>query len=66
MKQNIGTLDRIVRLSAALLVAVLYFTHQISGTIAIILGVVAVILLITGFVRFCPLYFPLGINTNKK
>lgn len=65
MKQNMGSLDRILRILAALVIAVLYFTGQISGTAAIILGVFAVIFLLTSFLGFCPLYVPIKFSTKK-
>ncbi|HNB81856.1 MAG TPA: DUF2892 domain-containing protein [Chitinophagaceae bacterium] len=66
MKPNMGNTDRLVRIVVAALIAVLYFTHQISGTTALILMILAVVFLLTAFVRFCPLYLPFGIRTNKK
>jgi hypothetical protein len=50
----------------SIVVAVLYFTEIISGTTAIILGVLAAVFVLTSFVSFCPLYLPFGINTCKK
>jgi hypothetical protein len=58
-----GSTDRIIRLSTATLIAVLYVTNVIEGTLAMALGVVAVIFAATSFVNFCPLYSMLGINT---
>lgn len=66
MKTNMGGVDRIIRIVLAALVAVLYFTGQISGVAAIVLGIIAVIFLLTGIVAFCPLYVPLKISTKKK
>lgn len=66
MKKNMGTIDRAVRFLVAALIAVLYFTDQISGVAAIILGIFAVVFLITSFMSSCPLYFPLKISTIKK
>ena len=66
MKKNMGTLDRIIRLALVVLIVVLYFTGVISGTWAIILGILAVILLVTSLISFCPLYLPFGISTRKK
>lgn len=66
MKANMGTSDKAVRILAAIVIAVLYFTHQISGTAAIILLVLAGIFILTSFMSFCPLYFPFGISTRKK
>jgi O-antigen/teichoic acid export membrane protein len=66
MKKNMGTLDRIIRVSLVILIAVLYFTNVISGTWAIILGVVALIFLLTSLIGVCPLYMPFDISTRKK
>jgi len=66
MKKNMGTIDRIIRVSLVVLIAILYFTNVISGTWAIILGVLAAIFLVTSLVGFCPLYLPFGISTRKK
>jgi hypothetical protein len=65
MKQNMGSVDRVLRIIVALAVAVLYFTDQISGTAALILGLFAVVFVLTSFVGFCPLYLPLKISTKK-
>ena len=66
MKKNMGQTDRIIRFLAAVLIAVLYFTHVITGTLAIILGIIAVVFLVTSLIGFCPLYTLLGVSTNRK
>jgi hypothetical protein len=66
MTKNIGTIDRIIRTVLAIAVGVLYLGDFISGIAAIILGIFAVILLVTSFIRYCPLYVPLKINTIGK
>jgi len=66
MKANMGTIDRVMRIIAAVVIAALYFTNMISGTLAIILLVFAAIFILTSFISFCPLYVPLGISTKKK
>jgi small-conductance mechanosensitive channel len=66
MKKNMGTIDRTIRILLAIIIAVLYFTNQISGLAAIILGIVAIVFLITSIVGYCPLYVPLKISTIKK
>ncbi len=66
MKKNMGMADRIIRILAAVVIAVLYFTNVINGTLAIILLAVAGIFILTSFISFCPLYLPFGIRTNKK
>ncbi len=66
MKPNMGALDRILRLLLSAIVLVLYFSHQITGTAAIVLGIIAAIFLITGIIGFCPLYAIFKISTRKK
>jgi len=66
MKKNIGSTDKIIRIILAFIVVVLYYTNSISGTLALVLGAFAIILLITSFINFCPLYLPFGISTRKK
>jgi hypothetical protein len=44
----------------------MYFTNVISGTTAIILGILAIVFALTAFISFCPLYLPFGIHTGKK
>jgi len=66
MKQNMGTIDRVIRASLALVVVILYFTGNLSGLAAIVLGIFAIVFLLTGIFGFCPLYTALGINTIKN
>jgi hypothetical protein len=63
MKKNVGTVDKIIRLLIALLIAVLYFTGVISGTLAIVLGIIAIAMVLTSLINFCGLYTLLGIST---
>ncbi len=66
MKKNMGSTDKIIRYIIAVAIAVLYFTHVITGTIGIIGLVVAGVFVLTSLVSFCPLYLPFKINTCKK
>jgi len=66
MKKNMGTIDKVIRILVAVVVAVLYFTHVISGTLAIVLLALSAIFIVTSFLGFCPLYIPLGLSTRKK
>ncbi len=61
-----GTFDKVVRILVAIVITGLYFTNQISGTVAIVLLVLAGAFIITSFMSFCPLYLPFGISTRKK
>jgi hypothetical protein len=66
MKKNMGTIDKVIRILVAVVVVVLYFTHVISGVLAIILLALSAIFVITSLLSFCPLYLPLGLSTKKK
>lgn len=66
MKKNMGTIDRTIRFLLALTVVILYFTGAISGLAAAILGVFALIFVITSFIGFCPLYAPFKLSTRKQ
>lgn len=66
MKPNMGTIDRIVRVLIAAVVVVLYFTKVIDGVLAIVLGAIAGIFILTSLIGFCPLYTLVGINMCKK
>ena len=66
MKANMGTTDRIIRTVLALAIGALWYTGRISGTVAIILGVVAVMFLVSSFISWCPAYAPFGLSTRGK
>jgi hypothetical protein len=66
MKMNMGTSDRTIRVIFAAVVAVLLLAKLIHGTLAIILGIIAPIMLITVALGFCPLYVPFKISTRRK
>lgn len=61
-----GTTDKVVRILAAVAIAIMYFTGAISGVTASILLVLAGVFILTSFISFCPLYLPFGISTVKK
>ena len=65
MKKNIGATDKLIRLLLAVLIAILYLTNAISGSLGIILLIVALVLVATSLLNFCGLYALLGINTCK-
>ena len=59
-------IDGMIRLGVAVAIVALYALGVLSGTLLIVLAVVAVIFIITGFINFCPLYAAFGIRTRKK
>jgi len=66
MKANLHTFDRLARILFAAAVLVLYYLGVIGGTTAIVLGVVAIVLLLTSLINFCPLYAVFGISTKSN
>ncbi len=61
-----GNIDRIIRILVAIIIAVLFFTNVISGTLGIVLLVLAGVFVLTSLISFCPLYTLVGINTCPK
>lgn len=66
MPVNMSTVDRVIRTLIAVAIAVLYFTGRISGTLAIILGVIAVAFLLSSLTARCPAYSVFGWSTRKQ
>jgi len=66
MKRNMGMADRLIRITLAFIIAILYFTDVVNGTAALILGILAAVFVLTSFISFCPLYVVLDINTCPK
>lgn len=66
MKKNMGSADRIIRLIIAAVIAILFFTNVITGTLGIILLILGSVFVLTSLVGFCPLYTAIGVNTCPK
>ena len=66
MKTNMGIIDRVIRIVIALVFVGLYFASVVSGTLAIVLLVLAGVFILTSLIGFCPLYWPFGIHTWSK
>ena len=69
MTANVGSVDRMIRfIVGAILIALPYVTTMEIWDNPIIkygAGAVGVILILTGLLRFCPLFALLGINTCR-
>jgi uncharacterized membrane protein len=63
MKKNVGSIDRVVRLVLAAVFGVLYYMGIISGTLGLVLVVLAGVFALTSVLSFCPLYAIVGLNT---
>ena len=66
MKKNMGTLDKVIRILAALVIVLLYVLDVVSGTFGIVLLALAAIFVLTSLIGLCPLYIPFGLNTGRK
>jgi hypothetical protein len=66
MKKNMGNTDRLIRVLLAGVLAYLYFSGTVTGTIGLVLVVLAGVFVLTSLVGFCPLYAPFGIKTCKS
>lgn len=65
MKKNIGSLDSNIRITLAIVLSLLFLGKFIIGTLGLIAFIIAIVLLVTSLVSFCPLYKLLGITTKK-
>ncbi len=61
-----GSTDKIIRILIAIVIAVLFFTNVISGTLGILLLVLAGVFVFTSLISFCPLYTLFGMSTCPK
>lgn len=66
MTKNIGYTDRVLRLIGAAILLILFFTGILTGTLGIISVLIAAMLLVTGFVSWCPAYLPFKLTTKRK
>jgi DUF2892 family protein len=55
MQGRISNTNRIIRLAIATIIAILYLTGTVVGTLAIVLLVIGGMMLLTGLVSFCPM-----------
>jgi hypothetical protein len=65
MKKNMGATDKGIRVTIAIVIALLYYFNIVEEILAYILMALAIVFLLTSFISFCPLYAPFGISTCK-
>jgi hypothetical protein len=63
---NIGTIDRLVRVAVGLALLVAGWGGFVEGTPGLVLRIAGFIPLATAAVGSCPLYLPLGLDTRSK
>ena len=61
MKNNIGSAERPIRIALGLLITSFAFWGPATPW-----AFAGLIFVLTGFIRYCPIWHTLGINTNKK
>lgn len=66
MKKNVGSIDRYVRFGLAAIALIVAIVVGPTTPLAIFLYVVAVAMVVTGFVGFCGLYTLFGISTCPR
>ena len=66
MKKNLGSADKIIRIVIAAIFALLYFTGTVPGIWGIGLLVLGGIFVITSLINWCPIYYTLGLSSNKS
>ncbi len=66
MVKNMGVADRVIRVLFAIVVGILYVTGRLTGPWAVILGLIAVVFVVTSAMGFCPGYLPFKISTIGK
>ncbi len=65
LKQNMGILDRMLRVCVGVVLLVLGMT-VVTGSAAIVLLILTIPLLVPGITGFCPTYVLLGISTKRE
>ncbi len=65
MVHNVGRIDRIIRISLSVILAILYFTHVSAGRFDSYFIAGAFLMFITSLRSCCPIYAILGFGTCK-
>ncbi len=66
MKKNVGKTDMIVRLVLAAVLLLSYFIFNIKDLAGIIVIILAIILVVTGLTRVCPIWYIFRFDTLEK
>ncbi|MFV0472588.1 MAG: DUF2892 domain-containing protein [Paludibacteraceae bacterium] len=66
MKTNIGSLDKVVRLLIATVLIILFYANILTKILGVVSLIVALLLTISSFTGFSPLYLLFKINTLSK
>ena len=66
MKKNVGTVEKVIRILVAAIFIILFATKVVTGTLGIILLVLAGIFILTSLVGWCPIWALFKISTVSK
>ena len=66
MKKNVGTIEKVIRILVAVIFIILFATKVVTGTLGIILLVLAGIFILTSLVGWCPIWALFKISTVSK
>lgn len=66
MKLNMSRADRIIRFLVVIVICVLLYAEVLKDTLGTIIGIIAIILVITSVTGFCPIYRVLKKSTRKE
>jgi hypothetical protein len=66
MAKNVGPEDRVVRIVAGIVLAVLAYLQVLPGVATIVLGVLAAYLVITGLLARCVVYKLIDVDTGVQ
>ncbi|WP_297796243.1 DUF2892 domain-containing protein [uncultured Eudoraea sp.] len=65
MKANMGRIDKILRFTVAVIIALLVYYNVVDGVLSYILLAVAAVFVLTSLTGFCPLYGLFGISSCR-
>lgn len=66
MKLNVGSKDRWIRIIVGLIVLVAHYVYYAVTGYYCVWANIGYLFILTGIFRFCPLYIPFKINTNRQ
>jgi hypothetical protein len=66
MKKNVGKIDKMIRIAIAALIVVGGITKLLTGLPLTFASIIAIVLVLTSSVSFCPLYAMFGKKAIRK
>lgn len=66
MKNNMGMLDKSIRIIVAAVLVYLVNTNVVTGTLSYVLSGIAILFVITSFIGCCPMYLLWRFSTAPK